>query len=80
MHKLEPNRTGRKAGSMYCYTQIEDMLWIVPDNYEIIVIREKPGELPEIVSTSRATIPAKVKTADCTGHRFNPDETVTLYI
>ena len=65
---------------MYYYTQIEDMLLIIPDNYEIIVIREKPGELGEIVSTNRASIPAKVKTMDCNRFRFNPDETVTLYV
>ena len=65
---------------MYYYTQIEDMLRIIPDNYGIIVVREKTGELPEIVSTSRGTIPADVMTKDCTKFRFNPDSTVTLYI
>lgn len=65
---------------MYYYTQIEDMLWVIPDYYEIIVIREKSGELPEIVSTSRKAIPVEVMTKDCRCCRFNPDGTVALYI
>ena len=65
---------------MYYYTQIEDMIWIIPNHYEIVIVREKTGELPEIVSTSRKAIPADVMTKDCTRFRFNPDNTVSLYI